>query len=160
MGAWVFTPCTIVSALPSFWRTCCLHLLRDWIFSYGFVTKKKHIILQGVKTRKTFIWAKLGVKTRKKNIFLVPVAALKIPNPPTTVCGGENFRTRPHRPYGPPSLSSNGYRIPLPGVRRLGRGVDHPTPSSAKVKGRVEPHFYSTNEPSWHVLKRTLTFYP
>jgi len=40
MGAWVFTPCTIVSALPSFWRTCCLHLLRDWIFSYGFVTKK------------------------------------------------------------------------------------------------------------------------
>jgi len=29
----------------------------------------------------------------------------------------------------------NGYRVSLPRVKRLGRGVDHPPPSSAEVKG-------------------------
>ena len=38
------------------------------------------------------------------------------------------------------------------GVKRLGRGVDHPTPSSAEVKERVELYFYSTSIPSWPVI--------
>jgi hypothetical protein len=37
--------------------------------------------------------------------------------------GGEIFRTRPDRPCGPPS-----------GVKRPGRGADHPLPSSAEVE--------------------------
>ena len=40
--------------------------------------------------------------------------------------GGEIFHTRPDRPWGPPSLLYNGYRV-FPGVKRPGRGVDHPT---------------------------------
>jgi hypothetical protein len=35
-----------------------------------------------------------------------------------------------------------------PGVKRPGRGVDHPPPYSAKVIERVELYFYSTSEPS------------
>jgi hypothetical protein len=37
----------------------------------------------------------------------------------------EVLRTRPDRPWGPPSL---------PEVKRPGRGADHPPPSRAEVK--------------------------
>jgi hypothetical protein len=39
--------------------------------------------------------------------------------------GGEIFRTRPDRPWGPPSLLYNGYRV-FQGVKAAGHGVDHP----------------------------------
>jgi len=51
--------------------------------------------------------------------------------------GGEIFRTRPDRPWGPPGLLYNGYRVSFPGVKQPGRGVDH-IPSSAEVKESVE----------------------
>ena len=70
--------------------------------------------------------------------------------------GGKIFRTRPDRPWGPPSLIYNGYRVSFPGVKRPGRGVDHPHPSSPEVKERVELYLYSPSEPSWPVLGRTL----
>jgi hypothetical protein len=38
----------------------------------------------------------------------------------------------------------------------MGRGVDHPPPSSAEVKERVELYLYSPSGPSWLVLGRTL----
>jgi len=38
------------------------------------------------------------------------------------------------------------------GVNRRGRVVDHPLPSSAEVKERVQLYFYSTSGPSWPVL--------
>ena len=44
----------------------------------------------------------------------------------------------------------------FPGVKRPGRGVDHPPPSSAEVEGRVELYIYSPSGPSWAVLRRTL----
>ena len=40
---------------------------------------------------------------------------------------------------------------PLPVLKRSGRGVDHPTPSSAEVKGRVELYPYSPPGVSWPV---------
>jgi hypothetical protein len=46
----------------------------------------------------------------------------------------------------------------FPGVKRPGRGVDHPPPSSARVKERVELYLYSPSGPSWPVLGRTLPF--
>jgi hypothetical protein len=52
--------------------------------------------------------------------------------------GGEIFRTRPDRPWDLLSLLYNGYKVSFPGVKRPGRGVDHPSPSSAEVKERVE----------------------
>jgi hypothetical protein len=54
------------------------------------------------------------------------------------------------------SLLYNGYRVTFPGVKRPGRGVDHPPSSSASVKERVELYFYSTSGPSWPVLGRPL----
>jgi len=41
---------------------------------------------------------------------------------------------------------------PFPGVKSPGRGVDHPTPTSAKVKERVELCIYSSSGPSWPVV--------
>jgi len=70
--------------------------------------------------------------------------------------GGEIFRTRPDQPWGPPSLLYNGYRVSFPGVKRPGRGVDHPPPSSAEVKERVELYLYTPFGPSWPVLGWTL----
>jgi len=65
---------------------------------------------------------------------------------------GEIFHIRPDRTWGPPSLLYNGYWV-FPGVKRPGRGVDHPPPSSAEVKGGVEIYLYSLSGPSRPVLR-------
>jgi hypothetical protein len=41
---------------------------------------------------------------------------------------------------------------PFLGVKRPGCGVDHPPPSSAEVKERVELYLYSPSGPSWPFL--------
>jgi len=38
---------------------------------------------------------------------------------------GEIFCTRPNRPWGPPIHLHSGYQV-IAGVKRAGRGVDHP----------------------------------
>ena len=47
--------------------------------------------------------------------------------------GGEIFRTRPDRPWGPPSLLYNGYQVFPGGKVRPGRDADHSPPSNAEV---------------------------
>jgi hypothetical protein len=37
-----------------------------------------------------------------------------------------------------------------------GRGIEHPPPSGAKVRERVELYSYSPSGPSWPVRERTL----
>jgi hypothetical protein len=59
---------------------------------------------------------------------------------------GEIFRTRPEWRWGVSSLLYNGYRV-FQGVKRPGRGVDHPPLYSAEVKERVELYFYSPYGP-------------
>jgi len=39
------------------------------------------------------------------------------------------------------------------GVKLPGRGVDHPPPSNAEVKERVELHLYFPSGPLWPVLR-------
>jgi hypothetical protein len=65
---------------------------------------------------------------------------------------GEILRTRPHRPWSPPNLLHNRYRVSFLGVKRPGRGVDHTPQSSAEVKERVELYLYSAPGPCWPVL--------
>ena len=61
----------------------------------------------------------------------------------------------PDRPYSPPSLLHNGYQV-FPAVKRPRRDIDHPPPSSAKVKERVELCLFSRFGPSWPVVRQTL----
>jgi len=41
--------------------------------------------------------------------------------------------------------------VSFPGAKRLGRGVDHPPPSSAEVKERVVLYIYCPSGTSWPV---------
>ena len=63
---------------------------------------------------------------------------------------GEIFRNCPDQPWGPPILLYIGTES-LPGVKRPGHGIDHPPPSNAEVKERVELYLYSPSGPSWPV---------
>jgi hypothetical protein len=47
--------------------------------------------------------------------------------------GGEIFRTRSDRPWGPPNLLYNGFRV-FPGGKAAGAWCWPPTPSSAEVE--------------------------
>ena len=57
--------------------------------------------------------------------------------------GGEIFCVHPDWPRGSFILPYFGYRV-FPGVKRQGRGVDCPLPSSIEVKERVELYVYSS----------------
>ena len=52
--------------------------------------------------------------------------------------GGEIFCTPPDRPWGPPILVYNGYRVSCPEVKWPERDVNNPPLCNAKVKERVE----------------------
>jgi len=69
----------------------------------------------------------------------------------SNIGGGEILRTRPDRPWGSPSLLYNAYRV-IPGVKRPGRDVYHPSTTSAEVKEGVELYLYSNSGSSWPVL--------
>ena len=48
---------------------------------------------------------------------------------------------------------------PFPGVKRPGRGADHPPPSKCRGPERVELYLYSPSGPSWPVMGTTFTEY-
>jgi len=60
---------------------------------------------------------------------------------------GEIFRTCPDRPWGPPSLLYNGYRVFTGGKERPGRDAEPSPPSSAVGHERVELYLYSPYGP-------------
>jgi hypothetical protein len=64
--------------------------------------------------------------------------------------GGEIFRTHPAS-Y---TMGTGSF----PAVKRPGRDVYHPPPSSAEVKKRVQLNHHSPSGPSWPVLRSAFTF--
>ena len=66
---------------------------------------------------------------------------------------GTRFSARPDRPWGPPSLPYNGYRVFPGGKVRPGRAAD---PSSAAV---TEDYSYTSTHPLGHTGPVTGTFY-
>ena len=112
-----------------------------------------HIVVPGSKSackRRCFFWDIAVVWDRDSVVGIATRYGLdgRGSNPG----GGEIFYTRLDRPWGPSSLLYNGYRISFAGVKRPGRGVDHPPLSSAEVKERIELYLYSTSRVSWRVL--------
>ena len=71
--------------------------------------------------------------------------------------GGEIFSTHPDGSWGPPSVLYNGYQVSFPGVKRPGRGVNYPPPSSAEVKERVELYLFFPSGLSKPLLGQTLS---
>ena len=65
--------------------------------------------------------------------------------------GGDIFVTRPDRPWGPLSLY-NGHPVSFPEVKRPGLGFNHPSPSRAEVKERIDLYLYCPSSRSWPVL--------
>ena len=61
--------------------------------------------------------------------------------------GGKIFRNCPDRPWGPPRLLYNGYRVFPGGKERPGRDADPSPPSSAVGHERVELYLYSPYGP-------------
>ena len=72
--------------------------------------------------------------------------------------GGEIFRTCPDRPWGPPSLPHNGYRV-FPRGEVAGAWRWLPTTSRAVVKERVELYLFSPIGSSWAVIGWTFLLY-
>jgi len=56
--------------------------------------------------------------------------------------GGEILYTHPNLPWDPPNLQYNGHWVSFPGAQQPGRGIDHPPPSSGKIKERAELYLY------------------
>jgi hypothetical protein len=54
-------------------------------------------------------------------------------------------------PGAHPSSSTIGTGS-FPGVKRPGRGIDHPSPFSTEVKDRVDLYLFSPSGPLWPVL--------
>jgi hypothetical protein len=90
----------------------------------------------------------------------------EIPKGPTTRYGleGPKIESRWGTRFSAPLQTGPGahpssYKIgtgSFPGVIWTGRGVDHPPPSSAEVKERVDLYLYSPSGLSWSVLGWTL----
>ena len=75
---------------------------------------------------------------------------------------GPGIESRWRRDFPRLSRPALGYTLDIgsiPGVKLPGRGVDHPAPSSAEVKERVELYLYSSSGLSWPILGRTLPIY-
>jgi hypothetical protein len=65
---------------------------------------------------------------------------------------GRDF-PHPSRPaLGPTQVLYNGYWVSFLAIKRPGRGVDQPPPSSVEVKERVELYLYYSSGPSWPLL--------
>jgi hypothetical protein len=62
------------------------------------------------------------------------------------------FSSPVHTGPGPIQAPTQWVTGSFPGVKRPGRGVDHPPPSSAEVKETAELYLYSTSGPLWRVL--------
>jgi hypothetical protein len=60
----------------------------------------------------------------------------------------KTFHTHPVQPRGSSSLLYNGYQVSYLGVKQPVCGINHPPPSSIKVKDRVELYLFSL--PGFH----------
>lgn len=65
----------------------------------------------------------------------------------------ETVGTHPDWPWGPPIFLYSGYRFFLLGVKRAGRGINHPPRSTTEVKERVQQYLFSPSGPSFYCIQ-------
>ena len=123
------------------WHSGCLELKPGTKRSSSILREVKHNFIQVL----FMLWAGIAQSVQR----LATGWTVRESNPGK----GKIPRTRPDRLWNPPSLLYNGYRVSFLGLKRPGRGVNHPPPTSAEVKVRVELYLYSG--PLWPVLGRT-----
>ena len=111
--------------------------ITDYMYSYIYIY--------------TYKWRGPGQLSRYSDSLRAGQSGDRIP------IGGEIFRTRPHLPWGPPSLLYNGYLV-FPGGKAAGAWCWPPTPSKCRGHERVGLYLYSPSGPSWPVIGRTFTF--
>jgi len=110
---------------------------------------------KGLTTSLMDITQQCGLRQRRRYSDSLPVRRSG-----HRICAGVGERTRFSAPVqasprsGPASCTGRTWS--LPGVKRPRCGVHHPSPSSAKVKEKVEIYFHSPSGPSWSVLEWTL----
>ena len=121
-----------------------------WCVNMIYCPLKDSHIYTHVMNLKLF-YTILVLKDRSREISVGIAARYELDSPGIESRWGRDFHTRPDRPWVPPSLLYNGYRV-FTGVKQPGRGVNHPPPSRAEIKERVELYLYSPNGPSWLVL--------
>ena len=127
----VFLTCTPV--LSKIHSTLYTFLDHKYICSYMFrdtdalfvACKQNGLDVNAEKTKRR--GSSVGIATRY---------GLDVPGVESRWGRGEIFRTRQDRPWCPPSLLYNGYRVSFGGggVKRPGRGVDHPHHPAPRLK--------------------------
>jgi hypothetical protein len=85
----------------------------------------------------TFLW-KYSTLTVWISAVTIYIMYLRL-SPGSNPGGGEIFRTCPDRPWGPPSLLYNGYRVSPGGKVRPGRDADPSPLLVPKSKNRATP---------------------
>jgi hypothetical protein len=72
---------------------------------------------------------------------------------------GKIFHTIQTSPgANPASYTVRTNQLSILGVKWPGCGIDHPPPSSAKIKERIDLYLYSPSGPSWPVIRLLLAF--
>ena len=128
-----FSPSRIFYVLYKKGEAYCLWE-REW--------KRKKIIKESMRVLSFFFfvnyfkyfWAGIAQSVQR----LATIWTVRGSNPG----GSEIFRTCPDRPWGPPSLLYNAYRVFPGGKQRPGRDADPSPPSSAVGHERVELYLY------------------
>ena len=102
---------------------CCLDIIQRYFSSVFYKTKR--LLLKIIMELYSVRVCRVAQSVQR----LATGWTIRGQNP-----GGDGiFRTRPDRPWGPPSLLCNGYRVFPGGRKRPGRNADPSPPSSAVV---------------------------
>jgi hypothetical protein len=129
--------CNYVSTPPYGFMTFRGATLFTFTFAIIFITEHYKC--------KRLLDVPLGSMDRDSSVGIATGYGLDVPR--SNSGGSEILRTFPDRPWGPPSLLYNGYRVFPGGKKRPGRDADPSPPSSAVGHKRVELYLYSPYGP-------------